>query len=43
MKHLEESKDMLFDENISRMLDVLIIFRKIQEKIPESKLAVRYN
>lgn len=34
---------MKFDEDICRMLDVLTIFKKMKEKVPEGNLIVRFN
>jgi hypothetical protein len=42
-QYLNKSKDVNFGEEITRMLDVLTIFKKMEEKVPEGNLISRYK
>lgn len=40
---LNLSKELTFEEDITRLLDVLTIFKKMEEKVPEGNMIMRYR
>lgn len=40
---LKESKNFVFEEDIQNVLNIICIFKKMEEKIPDGKLVASYN